>query len=127
LLQFPSIAGEISAAERASLEGCTQPGAEHVRELLDDLRPRPATLSAQVIERWADKPVVEYFQRLLAREMLANPGAALLELKAVLTSLVRQETDRRIKVLEQHAATATLSLEELEELRRLLQAGRTGT
>jgi len=51
--------------------------------------------------------------------VLADAGAALLELKAVLGKLVREEIDRRIRALE--ARSAVLTPEELEELRRLLQ------
>ena len=123
MLHFPAIARQISAAERERLQDCTERGIEHLRELLDDLRDRPAELSAQVIERWAGKPVVEHFQRLLARPgMLADAEAALLELKAVLGKLVRQETERRIRALEERSAT--LSAQDLEELRRLLEQRR---
>jgi DNA primase len=121
LLHFPAIAGEISAAERDRLNGCTERGIEHLCELLDDLKARPASVSAQVIERWAGKKVVEHFQRLLAQPaVLADAAAALAELKAVLAGLVRLEAERRIKMLEEKMqGSLSLSLEELEELRRL--------
>jgi DNA primase len=128
LLHFPPIAGQVSAGERAALEGCTERGIEHLRELLDDLTARPAQLSAQVIERWAEKPVVEHFQKLLGRrsDLLVDTSAAAAQLKAALSKLVRQEVERRITQLQSKPLTE-LAPEEIEELRRLRGARHTGT
>ena len=75
LVRFPSIAGSISAAERAGLNTCEEPGIELLRELLDDLRVRPLSVPAQVLERWADKSEGEHLGRLLEREEVwETPG-----------------------------------------------------
>jgi DNA primase len=120
LLHFPSIASEVTEAERAALTSCTQPGAEHVRELLDNLRQHPAQNAAQVIERWAGKPAQEHFQRLLEREsVLADAAAAALELKAAVRKLLEEADKRRIQELEAKIPGPGLSGAEQAELLEL--------
>ncbi|MBV9697050.1 MAG: DNA primase, partial [Gammaproteobacteria bacterium] len=68
LLHHPQIAAEVSAAERAGIEGSNEPGAELLASLIDDLQEHPAQIPAQVIERWADREGGESFPKLLERE-----------------------------------------------------------
>jgi DNA primase len=129
LVRFPAAAGSVTDAERAGLDACEEPGIELLRELLDDLRTRPLAISAQVLERWADRSGGEHLVRLLEREeVLGDAQAAALELKAALGKLVDQAVDRRIEALEARIRTAGLSglsAEERQEFQSLI-ARRTG-
>ena len=127
LVRFPSIAGSVSAAERAGLASCEEPGIELLRELLDDLRVRPLAISAQVLERWADRSGGEHLGRLLEKEeMLGDAHAAALELKAALARLADQAEERRLEVLEVKMRETRLDERELQEFQRLMRrrAGR---
>jgi DNA primase len=127
LVRFPSVAGSISAAERAGLNTCEEPGIELLRELLDDLCVHPLSVPAQVLERWADKSGGEHLGRLLEREeVLGDAQAAALELKAALTRLADQAVERRLEALEAKSRTARLDSKELEEFQSLMRkkAGR---
>jgi DNA primase len=130
LVRFPSIAGSINAAERMGLDTCGEPGMELLRELLDDLRVRPLSVPAQVLERWADRSGGEHLGRLLEREeVLGDAHAAALELKAALAKLADQAVDRRLEALEERiraAGLAGLTAEERQEFQVLIgkRAGR---
>ncbi|HEX3844328.1 MAG TPA: DNA primase [Steroidobacteraceae bacterium] len=130
LVRFPSIAGSVGAAERAGLDSCEEPGIELLRELLDDLRVRPLSVPAQVLERWADRSGGEHLGRLLEREeVLGDAHAAALELKAALAKLAEQALERRLEALEARiraGGLAGLSAEERKEFQELIgkRAGR---
>ena len=127
LVRFPSIAGSISAGERARLDACEEPGIALLRELLDDLGARPVSVPAQVLERWADRSGGEHLGRLLEREeVLGDAEAAALELKAALAKLADQVIEKRLKALEDKSQTGRLSPEELKEFQKLMlrKAGR---
>ena len=120
LVRFPSTAGSVSEAERAGLANCEEPGIELLRELLDDLRARPLAISAQVLERWADRKGGEHLGRLLEREeILGDAHAAALELRAALAKLSDQATDRRLEALEAKMRTAKLDEQESKEFQEL--------
>ena len=124
LVRFPSIAGSVSDAERAGLNTCEEPGIELLRELLDDLRVRPLTLPAQVLERWAERSGGEHLGRLLEREeVLGDAHAAALELKAALGKLADQALERRLEALEARIRAAGLiglTAEERQEFQVLI-------
>ena len=130
LVRFPSIAGSIGTAVRAGLNTCEEPGIELLRELLDDLRVRPLSLPAQVLERWADRSGGEHLARLLERdEVLGDAHAAALELEATLAKLAEQALERRLEALEariRDAGLTGLSNEERQEFQILIakRAGR---
>jgi DNA primase len=127
LVRFPPIAGSISAAERAGLNTCDEAGIDLLRELLDDLRVRPLSVPAQVLERWADRSGGEHLGRLLEREeVLGDAQAAALELKAALVKLAEQAVEHRLEALEAKSRTARLDANELEEFQDLMRrkAGR---
>ena len=122
LVRFPSIAGSIADAERAGLNTCAEPGIELLRDLLDDLRVRPLSLPAQVLERWADRSGGEHLGRLLEREeVLEDAQAAALELKAALSKLADQAAERRLEALEARSRTTRLDTGELEEFQMLIR------
>jgi hypothetical protein len=127
LVRFPAAASSVSEAERAGLDACEEPGIELLRELLDDLRVRPLAISAQVLERWADRSGGEHLGRLLEKEeILGDAHAAALELKATLAKLAEQAAERRIEALEAKMRTARLDEKELQEFQLLMRrkAGR---
>src|SRR6202000_2794988 len=70
LVSYPAIAQEITGPERNALGEREEPGMELLRELIDNLHEHPAQNSAQVIERFADKPGGDSLQKLLQREQL---------------------------------------------------------
>lgn len=120
LVRFPSTASSVSEAERAGLANCEEPGIELLRELLDDLRARPLAISAQVLQRWADRKGGEHLGRLLEREeILGDAHAAALELKAALAKLSDQATDRRLEALEAKMRTTKLDEQESREFQEL--------
>jgi DNA primase len=124
LVRFPAIAGSISAAERAGLDTCEEAGIELLRELLDDLRVRPLSLPAQVLQRWADRNGGEHLGRLLEREeVLGDAEAAALELRAALAKLAEQAVERRLEALEARIRASGLnglSAEERQEFQALI-------
>jgi DNA primase len=130
LVRFPAIAGSIDSSERAGLNTCEEPGIDLLRELLDDLRVRPLSVPAQVLERWADRSGGEHLSRLLEREeVLGDAQAAALELKATLAKLADQAVGRRLEALEDRiraAGLSGLSAEERQEFQELIgrRAGR---
>ena len=129
LVRFPSIAGTVSDAECAELQECTEAGAELLRGLLDDLRARPLQISAQVIERWRDRPGGEHLGRLLEREaVLDDEAAATVELRAALGRLVDLQVDQRLRALETQSRSGQLSAQELKEFQMLTsrKTGRNG-
>ena len=121
LVWFPAIAQTVTDAERAGLNSCEEPGIDLLRELLDNLRAEPLQISAQVIERWADKPEGEHLAKLLQREeLVADAGAAASELKAALVRLADMAEARRQQVLEAKSRQGPLTREEMEEFQRLI-------
>jgi DNA primase len=130
LVRFPSIAPLITDAECGELDTCEEPGIELLRGLLDELRVRPLSLPAQVLERWADRSGGEHLGRLLEREeVLGDAQAAALELKAALVKLAELTVERRLEALEDRIRTvglAGLTVEERKEFQELIvkRAGR---
>jgi len=72
-----------------------------LRELIDDLKRTPAQISAQVIERWADKPERESLEKLLQKEdVITDVAAAGAELRAALVKLAELADSQRLQELE---------------------------
>ncbi len=121
LVRFPAIAAAVTPAERRGLEGCTEPGADLLCALLDDLRERPLQISAQVIERWRDRPGGEHLGRLLEREaVLDDAGATAIELRAALEKLAGLSAEHRLRALEAESRVRPLSGEEMKEFQMLM-------
>jgi DNA primase len=123
LLRFPAIAATVTPAERAGLEGVDEAGIELLRELLDNLRAHPAQLSAQVVERWAERPEQESLVRLLQREDVINDASSAAgELKAALVKLGELAEEKLFEALKAKAAASgmdALDASELIEFKRL--------
>ena len=127
LLQFPATAARVTAKERADLDRLHEPGIELLRELIDDLKRTPAQISAQVIERWADKPGRESLEKLLQREdVITDAGAAASELRAALVKLGELADTQRLQELELKSRSAELNGLELQEFQRLTTNRPTG-
>ena len=121
LVRFPSAATAVTDGERKGLEGCTEPGADLLRALLDDLRARPLQISAQVLERWRDKPGGEHLGRLLEREaMLDDAEASAVELRAALEKLADLTREQRLSALAAQSRTGRLNDAELKEFQMLM-------
>jgi DNA primase len=120
LLQFPATAARVTAKERADLDRLHEPGIELLRELIDDLKRTPAKISAQVIERWAERPERESLEKLLQKEeVLTNAAAAGSELRAALVKLAELADTQRLQELELKSRVASLDHSELQEFQRL--------
>jgi DNA primase len=123
LVNFPPIAGSVTDAERAGLEGCEEGGIEFLREMLDDLRARPLSHPAQVLQRWAERKESRRLGELLREEILGDAQASAVELKAALGKLAELTRERRLAALEARidtAGLAGLSAEERDEFQELI-------
>ena len=119
---IPAIAAQVSGSERAGLEGSDEPGVALLRELLDNLREHPATLPAQVIQRWAGRDGSDVLQKLLEREeVITSAVAAESELRAALAKLADQAAGRRMEALEAKSRTGTLEAAEIKEFQILIR------
>jgi DNA primase len=120
LLQFPATAARLTAKERADLDRLHEPGIELLRELIDDLKRTPAKISAQVIERWAERPERESLEKLLQKEeVITSAAAAGSELHAALAKLAELADTQRLQELELKSRSTTLDGPELQEFQRL--------
>jgi DNA primase len=127
LVQFPAVAARVSAQERADLDRVSEHGIEVLRELIDDLQRSPAQLSAQVIERWHDRPERESLEKLLQQdEVITTTAAAAAELRAALARLGELASSRRLQELELKSKSAQLEDSELQEFHTLTRGPRTG-
>jgi DNA primase len=121
LLHYPAIAAEVTPAERTGLDASEEPGVALLRELLDDLKERPAQIPAQVIQRWAGREGAESLPKLLEREeVMTNSGAAAGELKAALVKLSDQAAGKRLEALEAKVRSGGLEPNELVEFQQLI-------
>jgi DNA primase len=123
LVNFPPIAGSVTDAERAGLEGCEEGGIEFLREMLDDLRARPLSHPAQVLQRWAERKESRRLGELLREEILGDAQASAVELKAALGKLAELTRERRLAALEARidtAGLAGLSAEGRDEFQELI-------
>jgi DNA primase len=121
LLHYPQIAAQVTPAERAGLDGSEERGVALLRELLDDLRERPAQIPAQVIQRWAGREGAESLPKLLEREeVITDAPAAAQELRAALVKLAEQAAGRRLEALEAKSRSGHLEPNELLEFQQLI-------
>jgi len=121
LVHFPSIAAEVSPAERSGLDASEEAGIQLLRELLDNLREQPAQISAQVIQRWAGREGGESLQKLLEREeVITDAAAAAGELRGALVKLADLAAERRLQALEAKSRSGALTEHELQEFQRLI-------
>ncbi len=121
LLRYPAIAAQVTPAERTGLDASEEPGVALLRELLDDLRERPAQIPAQVIQRWAGRAGAESLPKLLEREEVMTDGtAAAGEFRAALVKLSDQAAGKRLEALEAKSRSGGLEPNELIEFQQLI-------
>ena len=120
LLHFPAAAPHLKEGTVAALAQLEEPGADLLRELLADLRTDPAGTTAQVLERWRDRPDGAPLARLAAAEALVQDGAAAeQELERALERLVEQARKLKLDRLIEKDRAEGLSSEEKLEIQRL--------
>jgi DNA primase len=121
LVHHPAIAARIAEAQRASLAELDEPGVPVLVSMLDDLVENPAQSTAQLLERWRDRPEYARLGQLAAAESLApTPAAAAEELRRAIDKLIDHVAQGRLDALLAKSRTATLDEHEKDELRRLM-------
>jgi DNA primase len=117
VVHFPAIAAKISGAQLTQLEMTDDPGSRFLFELLDQLQQEPAAHTAQLLERWRDRPEVTRMRELAGEEMLGlEEASAALDLTAAIEKLALEPTMRRHDEL---MAKAVLTDDERAELKEL--------
>ncbi|HEY2590746.1 MAG TPA: DNA primase [Steroidobacteraceae bacterium] len=120
LLHFPAAALRLREAAVAAVAQVEEPGADLLRELLADLRADPAATTAQVLERWRDRPDGAPLARLAAAEALVpDASAAEQELERALERLTEQARRLKLDRLLEKDRAEGLSSEEKMEIQRL--------
>ena len=127
LVHHPRIATRLDPTHLAALETLQEPGADILRALIVDLRAQPITTTAQLLERWRDRPESERLARLATAEsLMAGEDAALRELQTALERMQREGGRRRLDSLLERERDGALSATERQELQGLL-AGQKGS
>jgi len=123
LLHHPAAAANVDEALIRALEQVEEPGMPFLRELLGELRARPATNTAQILERWRERPEGPRLAELAAEEVLvAESRAAEREIATALERLVVGARERRIDELLVRSRQGDLTAEEKLELQGLMSA-----
>jgi DNA primase len=100
LLKFPEIAQTVTDDQRSQIETSDEPGADLLREMIDELRQHPAQSAGQVLQRWEGRPHYESLVKLLGREdLIHEPGTATQELGALLARVVDLAEEKRFRAL----------------------------
>jgi DNA primase len=121
LVHFPGIAARISGAQLSQLEINDDAGSRFLFELIDQLQQDPAAHTAQLLERWRERPEAARMQALAAEELLGLDGeSATLELVAAIEKLALEPTLRRLDELM--ARGEDLTDDERAELKELYVA-----
>jgi hypothetical protein len=117
LVHFPAIATRLSGAQLSQLESNDDAGSRFLFELIDQLQQEPAAHTAQLLERWRDRPEVSRMQALAAEELVGlEAESATLELVAAIEKLALEPTIRR---LDELMAKTDLTDDERAELKEL--------
>jgi len=120
LLNFPEIALRVPAATVTELASVQSPGTQLLRTLLEELREHPLQSTAQVLERWRERPEGAHLARLAAtEELVAEAAAAEKELREALARLEQEGGRQRLDALLEKDRASGLSPEEKVELQGL--------
>jgi len=121
LLHYPAAAATLDAKLIAALAAVDEPGAPFLLELVTELRARPAIHTAQILERWRERPEGRRLEQLAAAESLvADVKAAGQEIATALARLVAASRKRRVEELLGRSRESELSAEEKQELQELM-------
>ena len=132
LLHFPQLAASVPESQRIAIASSDEPGAGLLARLLAELAEQPAQSTAQVLERWRERPEGEHLARLASMEALVREAtAAERELGDALGRLVLAGRRRSIDQLLEKDRAGGLTEQEKLELQRLMielaHSGPTGT
>jgi len=117
VVHFPGIAARVSGGHLTQLEMTEDAGSRFLFELLDQLQQEPAAHTAQLLERWRDRPEVARMQALAGEEMLGlDESSAALDLISAIEKLALEPTMRRHDEL---MAKGELTDDERAELKEL--------
>jgi DNA primase len=121
-VHYPSAAAALQ--ETPAVEGIERPGIPLLTELLHQLREDPASSTAALLERWRARPEYGPLSRLASAECLVSDAAAAAsELESAIARLIEEEQPaQRLDYLLGRARDNSLTDEEKQELRSLLQA-----
>ena len=127
LLQQPTLATEIEMDN--SLRLANIQGISVLFELYDMLKATPDLTSAAILERWREHEMGNYLNKLLHWHI---PGAddsktSLTMLQHAIDKILSQVKDQRLEVLLHQSQQASLSPDEMEELKTLMQREQTDT
>jgi hypothetical protein len=121
LLDHPGIAHGVDEAKRAALSVVKVPGVAFLVELLDGLIEAPATSTAQVEERYRERPEYRRIRELAAAESLAQDAkSASKELADAIDRLIDEAARARADELLEKSRQSALADAEKDELRRLM-------
>jgi len=96
VVHFPSIAAKVSGSQLTQLEMAEDPGSKFLFELLDQLQQDPAAHTAQLLERWRDRPEATRMHALAGEEMLGlDESSAAMDLISAIEKLALEPTLRR--------------------------------
>jgi DNA primase len=117
VVHFPGIAAKVSGTQLTQLEMTDDPGSRYLFELINQLQQEPAAHTAQLLERWRDRPEATRMQALAGEEMLGlEESSAALDLVAAIETLSLEPTVRRYDEL---IAKGDLTEDERAELKEL--------
>ncbi len=123
LLHHPAAAANVDGGLIEALLQVDEPGLPFLRELLDELRALPATSTAQILERWRERPEGPRLAELAAEEMLVtDTRAAEREIATALERLAAGARQRRIDELLARSSEGDLTAKEKLELQWLMSA-----
>ena len=121
LVHRPQVAQALPAAQLTMLTTLTQPGAELLRALVDELRERPCASTAALLERWRDRPDAAHLEKLaVAESLIKDEKAALSELLEAIDRLRDESGRQRLDELLAKDGDAGLSDREKLELQSLV-------
>ena len=121
LTHFPRLAQEIPPELTVRLAGLEEPGIPLLTTLLSELRETPADSTAQLLERWRERPESVHLARLAsAPELVPGPAAAQNELEQALQRLLQESERRQLDRLLEKDRAGGLTTEEKLELQRLM-------
>ncbi len=121
LVHFPRLAQEVPPDRIARLAPLEEPGIPLLHALLTELVLEPAESTAQVLERWRERPDGSHLARLAsAEELVPGAMAAQHELQDAVERLLKEGEKRRLDRLLEKDRASGLSAEEKLELKDLM-------
>jgi DNA primase len=121
LVHHPSVAAELTPKDLATLATVEEPGADILRQLVDDLRLEPCRSTAQLLERWRDRPEQSRLARLAATEALITEAeGARRELQNAIGRMGEETRRRRLDTLLAKEQESGLSADEKRDLQALM-------